>query len=284
MKAQIKSRLKTLPIVLLAVLLSGCSWNARSDSTCKAYDSTVARRTILAADLSKRVAGRFLIIAHRGYSSKYPENSIDASREAIVAGADLIETDLRESAEGAIVLSHDYAGADTLKKLTEQGIMPFPVLLKLAKNRIGLLLDMKEGSPPFLRKVIDVVNQHGMLNQVIFGVRDIDQTRELRKLSPTAVILGFLSRTRYDFDDFYEAGGHIGRIWEADLDPSTIKDARGDGTRPIWITPRIRPAPTGDIDESRLKDLMKNGFDGVLVNDPVLALATRCSVLETPND
>lgn len=275
---------KILAVVLLTLHLSSCSWDAKSNATCKSHDSTVTRMNILASDLSKRVAGQFLIIAHRGYSSKYPENSIDAFKGAIWAGADLIETDLRESADGAIVLSHDYAGGDTLKELKEQGFTPLPTLLKLAKNRIALLLDMKEGNPLILRKVIDLVDEHGMLDQVIFGVRDIDQTRELRKLSPTAVILGFLSRTEYDFDGFYEAGGDIGRIWEADLHSATIRDARADGTHPIWITPRIRPYPAGDIDESRLKDLMAKGFDGVLVNDPMLAVAARCSVLETPND
>ena len=188
MNALIKSMSKILAVVLLTLHLSSCSWDAKSNATCKSHDRTVTRMNILASDLSKRVEGQFLIIAHRGYSSKYPENSVNAFKGTISAGADLIETDLRESADGAIVLSHDYAGGNTLSALKEQGFTPLPTLLKLAKNRIALLLDMKEGNPLFLCKVIDLVDEHGMLDQVIFGVRDIDQTRELRKLSSTAVI------------------------------------------------------------------------------------------------
>ena len=46
--------------------------------------------------------------------------------------------------------------------------------------------------------------------------------------------------SEYDFDGFYEAGGHIGRIWEADLDSATIRDARADGTHPRARRPMSR--------------------------------------------
>ena len=46
------------------------------------------------------------IIAHRGYSSRYPENSLLAYEKAVDAGIDAIETDLRLSKDGVVVLSH----------------------------------------------------------------------------------------------------------------------------------------------------------------------------------
>ncbi|KAK4171339.1 PLC-like phosphodiesterase [Triangularia setosa] len=47
------------------------------------------------------------IIAHRGYKALYPENSMLAIEEAIKAGAHAIETDVHESKDGVVVLSHD---------------------------------------------------------------------------------------------------------------------------------------------------------------------------------
>lgn len=47
------------------------------------------------------------VIAHRGFKSKYPENSLLAFREAIKAGASAIETDTQLTKDGIVVLSHD---------------------------------------------------------------------------------------------------------------------------------------------------------------------------------
>ncbi|WYZ41713.1 hypothetical protein EsH8_V_000608 [Colletotrichum jinshuiense] len=46
-------------------------------------------------------------IAHRGFKSLYPENTILAFRAALKAGAHALETDLHLSQDGVVVLSHD---------------------------------------------------------------------------------------------------------------------------------------------------------------------------------
>lgn len=47
------------------------------------------------------------LIAHRGYASRYPENSLAAINGAINAGAGYIEMDVQLSADGVPVLFHD---------------------------------------------------------------------------------------------------------------------------------------------------------------------------------
>ncbi|MEI3006111.1 MAG: glycerophosphodiester phosphodiesterase [Victivallales bacterium] len=42
-----------------------------------------------------RKTERTIVTAHRGFSGRYPENTLTAMREAIRAGADIIEFDLR---------------------------------------------------------------------------------------------------------------------------------------------------------------------------------------------
>ncbi len=46
-------------------------------------------------------------IAHRGYSSRYPENTLEAFRAAVEAGADIIEFDVQVSSDGHAVVIHD---------------------------------------------------------------------------------------------------------------------------------------------------------------------------------
>ncbi|MBR6235576.1 MAG: glycerophosphodiester phosphodiesterase, partial [Spirochaetales bacterium] len=47
------------------------------------------------------------VFAHRGFSGKYPENTMLAYRKAIEAKADGIELDIHESSDGQLVIIHD---------------------------------------------------------------------------------------------------------------------------------------------------------------------------------
>jgi glycerophosphoryl diester phosphodiesterase len=48
-----------------------------------------------------------LILGHRGYRARFPENTFLAFREALGAGADGIECDLQKTADGRYVVIHD---------------------------------------------------------------------------------------------------------------------------------------------------------------------------------
>ena len=54
------------------------------------------------------------VFAHRGYSGKYPENTMLAFREAEKTGADGIELDVQLSKDGELVIIHD----ETLDRTT----------------------------------------------------------------------------------------------------------------------------------------------------------------------
>ena len=47
------------------------------------------------------------VAAHRGHSAKYPENTMPAFKAAIALGVDRIETDVRITKDGVLVLIHD---------------------------------------------------------------------------------------------------------------------------------------------------------------------------------
>lgn len=48
-----------------------------------------------------------VLVAHRGYMEKFPENSLSAIRAALEAGACMVEFDLQMDAKGRLILLHD---------------------------------------------------------------------------------------------------------------------------------------------------------------------------------
>ena len=52
-------------------------------------------------------AQNIYVAAHRGWSEKYPENTMEAFRAAIALGVDQLETDIRVTADGELVLFSD---------------------------------------------------------------------------------------------------------------------------------------------------------------------------------
>ena len=69
--------------------------------------------------ISKMNVSMPFVIAHRGFSEKYPENTLEAVKGALEAGADGVEIDARISKDGVIYCLHD----DTLNRTTN-GIGP----------------------------------------------------------------------------------------------------------------------------------------------------------------
>jgi len=51
--------------------------------------------------------GKVVVTAHRGFSGKYPENTLAAFRAAEALGADILEFDLRGTKDGVPIVLHD---------------------------------------------------------------------------------------------------------------------------------------------------------------------------------
>ena len=108
-----------------------------------------------------------LIIAHRGYSAKYPQNSLLAFEKAIQAGVDMIETDIRLSCDDVPFVFHDstlsrlgntFQGIEDLRastletlRIQEQSIPTLEALLNHINGRTKLILEIKYHPQTFER-------------------------------------------------------------------------------------------------------------------------------------
>ena len=78
------------------------------------------------------------VAAHRGWQARYPENTVPAFDAAALAGVDQIETDVRVTRDGELVLIHD----ETVDRTTDgTGLVRDHTLAELKKldasNRMG---------------------------------------------------------------------------------------------------------------------------------------------------
>jgi glycerophosphoryl diester phosphodiesterase len=119
---------------------------------------------------------RTLVCAHRGSSAYLPDNSVDAFVSAIAMGADAIETDVRRTPNGRLVLAHDPLAAQPSPDLVELGD-----LVELAAGRIRLDIELKEAG--YEQEVLEVLTPQpegllvtSFLPEVVTAIRGLDPT------------------------------------------------------------------------------------------------------------
>jgi glycerophosphoryl diester phosphodiesterase len=90
----------------------------------------------------------FLILGHRGSPRRFPENTIESFEEALRAGADGFETDLRLLSDGVAVLFHDHElGQEPVEKLSAGHFPSVQRLRDLSRfaGRATMILEVKKG-------------------------------------------------------------------------------------------------------------------------------------------
>ena len=224
-------------------------------------------------------------VAHRGYSSDYPENTLLAFEKAIRAGSKYVETDLRFSKDGTIVCSHDedfsrvlnrdevIANLDVgeLKKVDTgdgKGVPSFEEVLDLCEARCGMFLDVKITSEQMVDAVLETLSLHPSNTDVVFGARRHYQLHYLRSRNTQLPVIGMIQ----DFSEipqFLRLGVQGIRIWEEDLTPQIVEQIHQTGHE-VWVTSGLRSTGeiTGIIDRARLQHLLNLKINAVLVNDP----------------
>lgn len=221
-----------------------------------------------------------LIIAHRGYSAAYPDNTRTAFAKALAVGVDYIETDLRLSRDGVIVCHHDAAlsvdgtvlavdGADlrALRRV-HPGLMTLAELVELCDHHAGLVLDVKIPTPSMLDDVLAEMTRLAMWDDCILGLRNLWQLDYLRAQRREIPVLGLIS-SNFEVPLFIEKGARSIRLWEYELEFHLQKNIQRAGCE-VWVTAGKPGASAGDIDAPRAKRLCKAGIDGLILNDPGL--------------
>jgi glycerophosphoryl diester phosphodiesterase len=97
-----------------------------------------------------------LIVAHRGASADFPENTLSAFEGAVAQKADGVELDVMRCGSGELVVCHD----ETLERLAQ---LPWVVATTPYQKLSTARIFGKEGIP-LLEEVLDVLPKHFFIN------------------------------------------------------------------------------------------------------------------------
>ena len=152
------------------------------------------------------------VIAHRGYSGRYPENTMLAFRKAVEAGSDGIELDVQTTKDGVVVVIHDEKvdrttdGTGSVKDYTFEELRklnaaklfphvtdfePIPSLEEycawMAQTDIFTNIEIKTGVyyyEDIEKKTIDIVRKYGLEDRILFSSFNLMSLVKVKKLAP----------------------------------------------------------------------------------------------------
>lgn len=229
-------------------------------------------------------------IAHRGFSGKYPENTMLAFRKALEAGCDGIELDVHLSRDGELVIIHDedldrttdgsgWVKDHTLAELRAldasagyrgvYGRNPVPTLreyFELVKDRnVFTNIELKTGVfeyPGIEEKTLRLMDEFGLRERIIISSFNHFSILRFQALAPD-VKLGFLTEGWYIGVGQYTRAHGVQCVHPIfnNLTPECLKEIKGAG--------REINAWTVNTREDML-DLLEKGIDGIIGNFPDL--------------
>jgi glycerophosphoryl diester phosphodiesterase len=202
-----------------------------------------------------------LIIGHRGFASRFPDNSLAGIRAAIAAGADGVEVDVRPCADGDWVCHHD------LRRLGRE----------IGSWRLGPL---RRAGAPALAEVVDAMPAGRWLFVEVKPVAAAELTRRLpglvdllgpraattRVISSSLAVLGAVEEALPEAPQSLVFGELPEWLpLDVDLSPKhTLVEALADSGRALhpWTVNR---AP-------RMRELARLGVASITTNCPDVAL------------
>lgn len=233
------------------------------------------------------------IIAHRGYSASFPENTPEGWAAAYAHGAFAIEADVRLSSDHVCICAHDSdlmrlfnrperaedLALDELLGLRNDAggrIVPLVEVLQHAAEGRAVLLDIKNETPPALEAIWqDIVDSVPTPQRplVIAGCHTLEAVQFFAAKGQTG-ILGFIPAAE-QAETFLAAGASLIRFWERDASAERIARLQRLGAE-VWITTGGAETPFrgGETTSENLVQLRGNGAEGVLVDDVSLARST----------
>ncbi len=227
------------------------------------------------------------VMAHRGSSQAAPENSMSAIRKAIAEGADWVEIDVQETADGVVVVLHDSdfmklagrnlkiwdATLDDLKDIdigsrfaaefSGERVPTLAQVLDECRGKIGVNIELKYyGHEDQLeQRVANVVESCEMASDVMLMSLKMAGVRKMKSLRPTwkvgllmSVSAGSLKQVDADFLAVNASFASRGLLQSAHKNEKDVY---------VWTV----------NDAATMSAMISRGVDGLLTDKPALARA-----------
>lgn len=228
--------------------------------------------------------------AHRGFSGKYPENTMLAFEKAVEAGADGIELDVQLSKDGEVVIIHD----ETLDRTTDgKGFVVDYTYEELSKfdasyiyresgkiNKIPTLreyfemvkdkniitnVELKTGVNEYYgieEKVWNLIKEYKLEDRIIISSFNHYSILKMKKIAPQ-LKYGLLTETWYVNPGKYtaELGVQCYHPQFAIMTKDMVKELKDNKIEiNVWTVNK----------EKDIRDMIEKGIDGIIGNFPDL--------------
>ena len=232
-----------------------------------------------------------LVLAHRGFSEGGVENTLSGLDAAAEAGADLVEMDVMQTADGEFVAMHDASLSrltgrpDMVKDLTLDEITALTVtdqyghsdlipsfsdyVQHAAELELPLLIEIKLGGadlPGFVEDLVAELESLDALDTNIYHSLDAPSVERLKQLRPDLTVgytMAFAGIAAPDTPaDFI-----VVEEWTAS--DTLHRSAQDAGLAFMVWTVNTEPA---------IKTFMRQGVDGIITDHPDTALSARSSM------
>ena len=169
----------------------------------------------------------FTIIAHRGASAYYPENTLPSFEGAIAMGADMVEFDVQLTSDKEVVVFHDEkisrctnglgriadytlaalkkldAGSWFGKNFKHTRIPTLAETLDVCKNKIAVNIEIKTEAVGMMffggieEKCLKIVEKSGMRRHVVFSSFDPRAIMHLKQMDSNAAVAVLFEKKLY---------------------------------------------------------------------------------------
>jgi len=244
------------------------------------------------------------VTAHRGYSAKYPENTLLAFRAALELGVEWIEFDVIPSADGRVMVMHDQTvdrttnGSGRVVEMTYEKLRrldagahkgapgeKIPTLEEAIETigsqaRLNVNLNFNDNNSKdeaerkllyaYEAKTVRAVRDAGLLDRAVFAIYPVDQIKRMKAHDPAAECVLLSWR---DGGDYVRQSVKLGlRVAQPGRDlmtPEFIRELHDAG-----LVGNVFYADT----EEDMRSYIALGIDGILTNEPELLLKVRESI------
>lgn len=278
-------RVKKFCLILLPFCLIAANGFSQSDMT----------NNFQLPSLYNDNSDNFYVIAHRGASAYYPENTMAAFEGAVAMGAEMIEIDVMSSRDGVPVVFHDAMLDDhtngtgllrhyTLKQLKKldagswfgkefegQQIPTLEEVLAFASGKIALNIEIKsevvtdEVEGGIVEKSLNLVKEYDMEDHVLFSSFDYRAISQLKALDPDVSAALLYNKRKSDGKLPHQLIGEL----RADAFNCSYRQLRKK-----WIDDLQKyniPHFVYTVNSRRkMKALIKKGVTGIFTNKPDL--------------
>jgi len=238
---------------------------------------------------------RPLVIAHRGFSSEYPENTLIAVRKAVDAGSDKIEVDVHQTKDEKIVVIHDPtidrttngkgevgefdyatlekfdAGSWKNPRFKNEYIPQLEEILEIVAGVSNIIIEVKFGSEKyknFEKNLVNIVNRYKNFTDITISSFKITLLSKLYNYNPDFKLAKVVAK-REMWRTFYDSNMNKFRNKFSFIKEIHPHQGIVNNGFLQWAKDReFEVCPYSVNEESKMKDFIKKGVKGIITDSP----------------